>query len=52
MTDLQRKMADKLGLSTEDFEKPTVTEQDKIMAQVLYTALMTDTLIKESDDNV
>lgn len=52
MTDLQRKMAEKLGLSSEDFEKPTVTEQDKIMAQVLYTALMTDTLIEESDEDV
>ena len=47
MTDLQKKMAEKLGLSTEDFKKPTVTEQDKIMAQVLYTAAMTGTLIGE-----
>lgn len=52
MTDLQKKMAEKLGLTKDNFEKPTVTEQDKIMAQVLYTALMTDTLIEESDDNV
>lgn len=47
MTNLQKKMAEKLGLSQEDFEKPTVTEQDKIMAQVLYTAAMTGTLIGE-----
>ena len=52
MTDLQKKMAEKLGLSSEDFEKPTVTEQDKIMAQVLYTALMTDTLIEEGKEDV
>nr|DAQ88026.1 MAG TPA: hypothetical protein [Caudoviricetes sp.] len=50
MTNLQQKMADKLGLSTEDFEKPTVTEQDKIMAQVLYTAAMTGTLIGEEGE--
>lgn len=50
MTDLQRKMAEKLGLATEDFEKPTVTEQDKIMAQVLYTAAMTGTLIGEEGE--
>lgn len=50
MTELQRKMADKLGLSTEDFEKPTVTDQDKIMAQVLYTAAMTGTLIGEEGE--
>nr|DAH41040.1 MAG TPA: hypothetical protein [Caudoviricetes sp.] len=49
MTDLQRKMAEKLGLSTEDFEKPTVTEQDKIMAQVIYTAAMTGTLIGKEE---
>ena len=50
MTDLQKKMADKLWLTQEDFEKPTVTEQDKIMAQVLYTAAMTGTLIGEEGE--
>ena len=50
MTDLQKKMADKLGLSIEDFEKPTVTEQDKILAQVLYKAAMTGTLIGEEGE--
>ena len=50
MTDLQKKMADKLRLTQEDFEKPTVTEQDKIMAQVLYTAAMTGTLIGEEGE--
>lgn len=50
MTNLQKKMAEKLGLSQEDFEKPTVTEQDKIMAQVLYTAAMTGTLIGEEGE--
>lgn len=50
MTELQEEMMKKLGLSTEDFEKPTVTEQDKIMAQVLYTAAMTGTLIGEEGE--
>ena len=50
MTELQKKMMKKLGLSQEDFEKPTVTEQDKIMAQVLYTAAMTGTLLGEEGE--
>ena len=52
MTDLQKKMADKLGLSLEDFQPKKVTKVDELEAQVLYTALMTDTLIEESDDHV
>lgn len=50
MTDLQEEMLKVAGLSTEDFEKPTVTEQDKIVAQVLYTAAMTGTLIGEEGE--
>ena len=42
----------KLGLSTEDFQPKKATKVDELEAQVLYTALMTDTLIEESDDNV
>lgn len=49
MTKLEKEMMEKLGLSTEDFEKPTVTEQDKMMAQVLYTAAMTGTLIGKEE---
>lgn len=30
--------------------KPVPTEQDKIEAQVMYTALMTDTLLEKSED--
>lgn len=52
MTDLQRKMADKLGLTPDDFQSKKATKVDELEAQVLYTALMTDTLIEESDDNV
>lgn len=50
MTELQEEMMKAAGLSTEDFEKPKVTEQDKIMAQVLYTAAMTGTLIGEEGE--
>lgn len=50
MTDLQEEMLKAAGLTTEDFEKPIVTEQDKIMAQVLYTAAMTGTLIGEEGE--
>lgn len=50
MTNLQEEMLKAAGLTTEDFEKPTVTEQDKIMAQVLYTAAMTGTLIGEEGE--
>lgn len=50
MTELEKSMVEKLGLSTENFEKPTVTKQDKIMAQVLYTAAMTGTLIGEEGE--
>ena len=52
MTDLQKKMADKLGLTPDDFQLKKATKVDELEAQVLYTALMTDTLIEESDDNV
>ena len=51
MTDLQKKMADKLGLTPDDFQPKKATKVDELEAQVLYTALMTDTLIEESDDN-
>lgn len=52
MTELQKKMVEKLGLSQEDFQPKKATKVDELEAQVLYTALMTDTLIEESDDNV
>lgn len=52
MTDLEKSMVEKLGLSTEDFQPKKATKVDELEAQVLYTALMTNTLIEESDDNV
>lgn len=50
MTKLEKSMVESMGLTEDNFEKPTVTEQDKIMAQVLYTAAMTGTLIGEEGE--
>lgn len=47
MTDKQKERIEKLGLNVEDFEPKKVDPLDVIEAQVLYTALMTDTLIEE-----
>lgn len=52
MTKLQEEMLKAAGLSTEDFQPKKATKVDELEAQVLYTALMTDTLIEEGDDNV
>lgn len=47
MTDATRERIIELGLNPEDFEPKTVSQMDVIEAQVLYTALLTDTLIEE-----
>lgn len=52
MTELQRKMADKLGLTPDDFQPKIATKVDELEAQVLYTALMTDTLIGDDKEDV
>lgn len=52
MTELQKKMVEKLGLSQEDFQPKKATKVDELEAQVLYTALMTDTLIGEEEEDV
>lgn len=52
MTELQKKMMKAAGLSPEDFQPKRATKVDELEAQVLYTALMTDTLIEEEEDNV
>ena len=49
---IAEKMAEKLGLSAEDFQPKKATKVDELEAQVLYTALMTDTLIEEDNENV
>lgn len=50
------KLVDGKVIDVVEAEKPTIkepeqqaTEQDKIEAQVMYTALMTDTLLEESE---
>lgn len=50
------KLVDGKVIDVAEAEKPTIkepeqqaTEQDKIEAQVMYTALMTDTLLEESE---
>lgn len=52
MTELQEEMMKKLGLSTDDFQPKKTTKVDELEAQVLYTALMTDTLIEEGKEDV
>lgn len=47
MTNTELEMIKKLGLNPKDFEPKTVSQLDVIEAQVLYTALITDTLIEE-----
>lgn len=47
MTDKELEMIKKMGLSEEDFKPKEVSQLDVIEAQVLYTAMMTDTLIEE-----
>lgn len=52
MTKIQEEMLKAAGLFSEDFQPKKATKVDELEAQVLYTALMTDTLIEDSDDNV
>ena len=52
MTDLEKSIVESMGLTPDDFQPKKSTKVDELEAQVLYTALMTDTLIEESDDNV
>ena len=47
MTDEQKRRIEELGLTVEEFEPKKVSQLDEIEAQVLYTAMMTDTLIEE-----
>ena len=48
MDDLAKKLAALNGLTQDDLEPGgTPTQTDRIEAQVMYTALMTDTLLEE-----
>lgn len=46
MTDIERRLADMNGLTEEDIYSQKEEKRD---AQILYTAIMTDTLIEEDD---
>lgn len=49
MTEAQKKMMEKLGLTEADFagvKEGEPTQLDRIEAQIMFTALMTDTLIE------
>jgi hypothetical protein len=47
MTDLQKKMADKLGLTEDNFRKPKVTEIDRIKANVDFLAMISGVELNE-----
>lgn len=47
----KERFADFLGIDENLFEKPEISQADHIEAQALYTALMTDTLLEEEDDD-
>lgn len=46
MTDAEKKILEKYNLNEDDLKPKDVNPIDAIEAQVLYTALMTDTLIE------
>ncbi len=55
MTENQKKMIEKAGINASNFERrkqDEPTQIDRIEAQAMYTALMTDTLLEEDTDNV
>lgn len=52
MTKMQEEMMKAAGLTAEDFQPKKATKVDELEAQVLYTALMTDTLIEEDEEDV
>lgn len=50
MTDLEKKMADKLGLTEDNFNKPKVTEIDRIKANVDFLAMLNGVELEVSGD--
>lgn len=50
MTDLQKKMAEKLGLTEDNFHKPKVTEIDRIKANVDFLAMLSGVELEVSGD--
>lgn len=47
MTELEKEMLDKVGATEADTKPQEVSQLDRVEAQTLYTALMTDTLLEE-----
>lgn len=47
MTELEKALMESVGAKEADFKPLPVSPMDEIEAQVLYTALMTDTLLEE-----
>ena len=47
MTNLQKEMAEKLGLTEDNFNKPKVTEIDRIKANVDFLAMLSGVELNE-----
>lgn len=47
MTDLQKSMVEKLGLTEDNFNKPKVTEIDRIKANVDFLAMLSGVELNE-----
>lgn len=47
MTELQKKMMEKLGLTEDNFRKPKVTEIDRIKANVDFLAMLSGVELNE-----
>ena len=50
MTELQKKMAEKLGLTEDNFRKPKVTEIDRIKANIDFLAMLNGVELEVSVD--
>lgn len=51
MTDLQKSMVEKLGLTEDNFRKPKVTEIDRIKANVDFLAMISGVELNEVIDD-
>lgn len=47
MTELEKEMLALVGATEEDTKPQEVSQLDRVEAQTLYTALLTDTLLEE-----
>lgn len=51
MTELQKKMMEKLGLTEDNFNRPKVTEIDRIKANVDFLAMLSGVELNEVIDD-